>query len=379
MLSYISLFLLVFDLKVIGPIGSSFITLIVCSVLLILRRKTNLHIIYEFRIFLFSYFLIFLFVLIRTLFSFDADLSYLLTTLKTTEILIATFLYILVFFDNKIIKKLFNIFLINSLICMFFGYFSDLKPYFIYPFKFSSGTTIELIGFNEYRDSFLAGSGYFGISSLYAFAFPLFIAYANDNKSFLNYVKLFFIGGAGILAGRVALVAYSIAIFSYSFYYRRVKFILIVLLFSLIAIILLNSLTFLSDVNDWLLDIFGSGNYKDSSSLLELKNMFFLPNDITLLIGDAKYANNDGTYYGNTDVGYMRNVLFGGLVYLFLIFSTLLTLLLKFKTNFTLIMMIIIGLFLHGKGVFILNNPGFFPVLMIAATYYIYLRKYKDV
>jgi hypothetical protein len=377
MLSFISLFFLVFDLKVVGPIGSSFITLIICGILLILKGKTKFNFIYEFRIFLFSYFLIFLFVLIRTLLSFDTDLSYLLTTLKTTEILIATFLYLLVFFDQKIIGRLFNVFLLNSLICVFFGYFSDLKPYFIYPFKFSSGATIELIGSNEYRDSFLSGSGYFGISSLYAFAFPLFVSYVNDNKGFFNYVKLFFIGSAGILAGRVALIAYSIAIFSYSLFYRKIKFILIVSFFCLIAIILLNSLTFLNDVNNWLLDIFGAGNYKDSSSLTELKEMFFLPNDNSLLIGDAKYANVDGTYYGNTDVGYIRNILFGGLVYLFFIFLALLTFFLKFRKNFTLIMMIIIALFLHGKGVFILNNPGFFPVLLIGASYYIYLQKYK--
>ena len=43
-------------------------------------------------------------------------------------------------------------------------------------------------------------------------------------------------------------------------------------------------------------------------------NMYFLPDsDWTIIFGDGIYKNIDGSYYGHTDVGIMRMMLFGGI------------------------------------------------------------------
>lgn len=43
-------------------------------------------------------------------------------------------------------------------------------------------------------------------------------------------------------------------------------------------------------------------------------DMYFMPSDHTLLFGDGKFVNNDQSYYGYTDAGVMRNILFYGLI-----------------------------------------------------------------
>lgn len=51
-----------------------------------------------------------------------------------------------------------------------------------------------------------------------------------------------------------------------------------------------------------------------SSGDVLINNMYYIPkNDMTILFGDGLYTHSGG-YYGNTDAGIMRNILFGGLV-----------------------------------------------------------------
>lgn len=50
-------------------------------------------------------------------------------------------------------------------------------------------------------------------------------------------------------------------------------------------------------------------------------NMYFMPSEDSILFGDGRYTNSDGSYYMHTDAGYMRIVLFmgamgAGMVYL---------------------------------------------------------------
>lgn len=78
----------------------------------------------------------------------------------------------------------------------------------------------------------------------------------------------------------------------------------------------------------WVAELFL--NYIDSgklttSSTESLKALFFLPSDNTILWGDGKYLI-DGVYYKQTDVGYLRVLLYGGIwgsVLLYLSFASL--------------------------------------------------------
>lgn len=78
---------------------------------------------------------------------------------------------------------------------------------------------------------------------------------------------------------------------------------------------------------DWLLEpVFNfieNGKF-ESASTNSLGNMYknFSPSDKTLAIGDGYWIGLDGKgYYGKTDVGFMRNILFGGIFYCILLYS----------------------------------------------------------
>lgn len=42
--------------------------------------------------------------------------------------------------------------------------------------------------------------------------------------------------------------------------------------------------------------------------------MYFMPDDSTILLGDGRYENSDGSYYMHTDAGYMRIILYFGVI-----------------------------------------------------------------
>lgn len=56
--------------------------------------------------------------------------------------------------------------------------------------------------------------------------------------------------------------------------------------------------------------------------------MYFLPDDdSTICVGDGRFSNSDGSYYMHTDAGFMRHMLFYGVIGCFLLYSMLFLLL----------------------------------------------------
>lgn len=372
------LFLLIFDLKVFSSVGSSIITFTICFLLLILNNKLYFNklknILFHFRYFFILFVFVFVFVLARVLLSGVDDISYLLTTIKTTSIVLASLLYLVTFGDKNILKNIFIVFFINALICLFFGTFPNYKfllNFFQYPTVF--GTT-EIIGFNEYRNAFLAGSGYFGISSLYAIVFPIALYYVSISKDVFSYLKLFFIMLSGVLAGRVALVCYFITVVYFSIVKRKFNSLFYFAFFVFCGGIIIQNFEEFSLVNSWISELFLGDSVNESNTIIQLQDMFYFPSEMTLIFGDGKYKTEVGGYYGGTDVGYMRNILFGGVFFYILMFLDFLTVF-RGVWNFSIVyILIFLSMFLHFKGVFIFNNPGFFPI-MLSISYYLYLVK----
>lgn len=57
---------------------------------------------------------------------------------------------------------------------------------------------------------------------------------------------------------------------------------------------------------------YGQISFGHSTNRL-VNEMYFVPDDDTLLLGDAHYMNSDGSYYMGTDVGILRHVLYYGI------------------------------------------------------------------
>ena len=57
-----------------------------------------------------------------------------------------------------------------------------------------------------------------------------------------------------------------------------------------------------------------TGNFTTSSTNALFNNMYFTVEEKTFLVGDGRYINKDGSYYMYTDAGYMRNILYFGIL-----------------------------------------------------------------
>ncbi|RSO33701.1 hypothetical protein EA763_11435 [Acinetobacter lactucae] len=375
LLSLLSLFFLTFDLKVAGFIGSAFISFFISMGCFFVRPHLffkNLGKIFKcFSYFFVLYIFFLIFIFLRILISGD-DYSYLLTTLKTTFILIATVFYLASLKKDNLFKNFLIIFFINALVCIFFGTFPEYKLILNYVQYSTTEGSNDLIGMNEYRNAFLAGSGYFGIASLYCLISPVLIYYMYINNNLLIRFKFILIMAAGVLAGRVTLLCYGISFLLFGVYYRKLNILILFLFFIVLGYFLLNYLPFLEDVNAWISELYSQDDINDSGTIQQLKSMFYFPSEFTLLWGDGKYEAPNGAYYGNTDVGYMRNILFGGVGFLLLLLANFFSIFSNVKFNFLILGVIFISLLLHFKGVFIFNNPGFFPIIL-SIVYSIYL------
>lgn len=365
LLPFLLLFLLVFDLHLIGGFGSAIITFLVCFLIILVNPSkyiVNANKIFNFFfLFLVSYIFLLFYVAFRVLLNGVSEVSFLFTMSKATLILLATLCYLIVFYNSDLKRNLINIFFFNACICLVFGTFSEYKT-LLSLFQYG-GDSVELIGNNEYRNAFLAGSGYFGISSLYGLVFAIVLKIIIDDKNH-NFFKLLVIALAGLFAGRVALICYLIAIL----YYVFLKFNLRVSLFSLfslfIFIFILNFFPVFEDVKYWLSEMFVDNNLSQSESFSQFSETFSLPSsELTLLFGDGLYGNSE-EYYGGSDSGYIRNIYFGGVFYLFFLLGAFFLISYNIRKILYIYVLIFISLFLHLKGVFIFNNPGFFGVFL---------------
>ncbi len=365
--AFLLLFLLVFDLHIFGGVGSAIITLFFCFFLVISNPRKYIEnatkVINFFYLFLMLYIVLLVFVCLRVLLSGISEYSFLLTMSKATSILIATVLYLIVYYDSNLKKNIMNIFFVNACICLIFGTFHEYKD-LISIFQYG-GDSVELIGSNEYRNAFLAGSGYFGMSSLYGLAFAILLKISIDDKSH-NYLKLLIIALAGLFAGRIALICYLIAIV----YYVFIKFNIRVALFSFMSLVvfifILNFFPVFEGVKYWFYEMFVDNSVSQSESVGQFAETFSLPSSsLTMIFGDGLYGDSE-KYYGGSDSGYIRNIYFGGLVYLFLLLTAFFSISYGVRKILYIYVLIFISLLLHVKGVFIINNPGFIGVFLIS-------------
>ena len=373
--SYFSLFLLVFDLAVppVKFIGSApFSLLLTLSVLLLKRPKILTGSIkHFFSPFYVYYFIVVFFVVLRVLFSGEFD--YLLSMMKSMVIFTAAVLYLLVFGCDKLNDKLINIFFANAVVCFVAGTFPSILE-LVYFFKSGSPEP----GFIPYRNAFLAGSGYFGISSVYSVIILVSThKLVKDGFSLSLSLKFLLIVGAGVIAGRTTFIGLAISIIYLMT--KSVKYSLLVLCLIAILVSVILSVDSLSIYSSWLFEFFslddGSISLSRTASTNELETMYFMPsNDMTWLFGDGRYVDGDA-YYMHTDAGYMRNLFFGGVPFVMAVASFAILSAYKSKSNFYIFFALPLLLLLHYKGAFILNNPAGVPLVILLSFWFNSERK----
>lgn len=224
---------------------------------------------------------------------------------------------------------------------------------------------IEFMSVIEYVTRFgFAGFSGFGFtywvsSCTIVFCYMYINKELEESKSYIYIIMLligsFFYGRSGFVVTSLFFILLTL----YSLFNKKRKllkfFVFILLFFIVIGFVLYFSVPFFKPFIDWLLEPFFSyleGGKFESASTNGLKKFYenFHPSDKTFLLGDGYWMDLNGKgYYGHTDVGFMRNIYYGG------IFYTLI--------QYTLVISVIlyVGLWIknnHKKGVF------FIPLLM---------------
>lgn len=376
MLSYASLFFLIFDIAIPGinnsGVGSALLSLLLSGAVLLFSAATTRNIMKEvknFRAIIFIYLGIFFYSCFRILVDGIEEPSFLLSSLKASFILCAVVMHVAAFGIIDVDKKLVNIFAVNALICLIAGSFQEVLSV-INVFKYPGGQD----GLIPYRNAFLSGSGYYGIGAPYAVAFVLAIHLITEksHKDCFIYIKIALIAAAGILAARTAFLGIGFGLV-YLLFRSPKKFVIVALLLMCAAALMLQSEQ-ISTFSDWIFEIFlnKSNASTGTGSTDDLVTMYFSPPETTFLFGDARFSSGAG-YYGGTDAGYMRNILFGGLPITVLI--VLIPMTLVYASGFQVLSIVIgvLSLVLHVKGSFIYNNPAGMP-LIILISYWLNLK-----
>lgn len=127
-----------------------------------------------------------------------------------------------------------------------------------------------------------------------------------------------FYGRSGMLVSLIMVLVFAMIILK-----KRTKVFTVLLVFAASGCLILIALAFFNTrVAEWFewafalfINFFETGRFGTVSTDILLNKMIFLPEFKTIILGDGKYIV-DSLYYMNTDVGFMRPMLFGGILFL---------------------------------------------------------------
>ncbi|MCW9718216.1 hypothetical protein [Avibacterium sp. 21-599] len=170
----------------------------------------------------------------------------------------------------------------------------------------------------EYRLYNLTSSAFFQLSAFYLFLLHFLLAY-NKVQNKLSAVYLFLILCIGLISGRTFLLLSMVSI---AIYFKW-KYLPAVLLFGLLCL----GLAFYCPENPYvahalepLINLLNHQGLTSSSTDTLMKRHLFIPELNQFLWGDGQYVMPDGKYYGLTDSGFLRQLLYGGIGYLAICF-----------------------------------------------------------
>lgn len=316
------------------------------------------------------------------------------------HLVIGVFIYSLYVSQNKeqsVLKHILYIFIIQSLI-QFLSFLSPQINELLNIFRSESALIRGQLHYGRIRGLAISGQAFFGLGVGYGLVYIYYFAYwehiFKDNivLKFMILVLLLF-GGAS--AARSSFVGLFLGLI-YFLYKRLIKthfklnsrikidfkkyiitlsmIIVLILLFNLLYNITMIKQQF-EKMNRFSFQIVynkqSTGKFTTTSTENLFKNMYFpIEEGKTLLVGDGKYNNADGSYYKGTDAGYMRNILYFGILGFILLFFYQIKFFTwdKRKDLFLNITILIYILIMHIKG----DVLGF-SIIMQSILFLIYL------
>ncbi|MFW3454681.1 hypothetical protein ACN68H_06960 [Aerococcus viridans] len=288
------------------------------------------------------------------------DYSIISTLINTfVNLIIGTLVFGLYSFKglkSRLERDLVYVFVIQGYI-QFLSFLSPTINTFFNNFRLEMVIERGQLGYGGIRGLSISGSPFFGLGIAYGLIIIYFMA--NWKKLFpgntffktISFLVVLFgansaartsmiglaIGTGYIILSKIKESNYQISLTS-SFSIKRL------ILFCFIIILLLIGIPFIpnnpsnfNNVNDMferfssfafegIMNLSDSGSISTNSTEVLFGRMYFPVSASTYIFGDGKYTTSVGTYYMSTDAGYMRNILFFGIIGLIL--------LIIYETNF---------------------------------------------
>lgn len=211
----------------------------------------------------------------------------------------------------------------------------------------------------EYRLYNITSSAFFQLSIFYLMLLHFLLAY-NKKTDSINSWFLFLILCIGLISGRTFLL---ISVISILVYFKK-KYIFPLIAFAGLILFLAISFPenrYVAHALEPIINLL-SGTGKVSSSTDNLvQNHLFIPTLSQFISGDGLYYTEKGGYYGGSDSGYIRQVLYGGLGYMLVCFIFTFYFVRKLALNW-----------FDGSWFFTLSTIGIFAILNIKADTFAY-------
>ncbi|MEG9488497.1 hypothetical protein [Mannheimia indoligenes] len=211
----------------------------------------------------------------------------------------------------------------------------------------------------EYRLYNITSSAFFQLSIFYLMLLHFLLAY-NKKTDSINEWFLFFILCVGLISGRTFLLMSIISIALYFKWKYLLPLIAFTILILFLAIVFPEN-RYVEHALEPVINLL-SGTGKVSSSTDNLvKNHLFIPTLSQFISGDGLYYTETGGYYGGSDSGYIRQVLYGGLSYMLVCFAFTAYFVRKVAINW-----------FGGSWIFTLSTIGILAILNIKADTFAY-------
>ncbi|MDP8098747.1 hypothetical protein [Pasteurella atlantica] len=226
-------------------------------------------------------------------------------------------------------------------------------------------------------------SGFSGFPYTILCTFALIFQITKINTTKINikeFIILMLLFSGNVLYGRIGIVASFACLIAWILYslviFRKIKIllyfiVLLMLIVSGLVYLYLTSPEFAAMLN-WaitpFLNLITTGEVNNYSANHLMNDMYFIPSDTTLMFGDGKYMV-DGSYYMHTDAGFMRLMLYSGVLSQIFLYGGLLFLLYAVYKNQSQInkknAFLMVMLFLGSFFVFEFKGEMFFQLISV--------------
>ncbi|MDU8925344.1 hypothetical protein RYD26_10570 [Pasteurellaceae bacterium LIM206] len=170
----------------------------------------------------------------------------------------------------------------------------------------------------EYRLYNLTSSAFFQLSAFYLMLMHFLLAYNGKNGGIPSYY-IFLILFIGVISGRTFFMFSALSILIY-FKWRYVP---ALVMFAAIVFFLARYYPdhpYVAHALEIVINIINGNDSLSSSTDTLMKKHLFMPTLEQFIWGEGYYFTPDHHYYGGTDSGFLRQILYGGAVYSFICF-----------------------------------------------------------